>query len=104
MAWFIYDPRCETKDIYKSKWFAFEALNFLMDRDKPRQGLTTQDTANSEATTNNQNPETGSASEIPPPKKAKQDIKLKILKEAFGILKESVNKPPSATNENDREL
>ncbi|GBP97692.1 hypothetical protein EVAR_65931_1 [Eumeta japonica] len=92
-----------TKDIYKSKRFAFEALNFLMDRDKPRQGLTTQDTANSEATTNNQNPDIGSASEIPPPKKAKQDIKLKMLKKAFGILKESVNKPP-ATNENDREL
>ncbi|GBP43106.1 hypothetical protein EVAR_96368_1 [Eumeta japonica] len=93
-----------TKDIYKSKWFAFEALNFLMDRDKPRQGLTTQDTANSEATTNNQNPEISSASEIPPPKKAKQDIKLKMLKEALGILKESVNRPPPATNENDREL
>ncbi|XP_023019437.2 uncharacterized protein [Leptinotarsa decemlineata] len=29
-------------DIYKSKWFAFDSIQFLMNRDEPRKGLNTE--------------------------------------------------------------
>jgi hypothetical protein len=39
---------CAGRDeLYESKWFAYNALEFLRDRDKPRKGLATESIVNS---------------------------------------------------------
>ncbi|KAG5867873.1 hypothetical protein JTB14_028313 [Gonioctena quinquepunctata] len=75
-------------EVYESRWFAYSALRFLIDRDVPSKGMNTQVNTSNEVTYDNANTEASTSNSVEPsPKKSKLDPKLQVLKEAFGILK-----------------
>ncbi|CAI6376200.1 unnamed protein product [Macrosiphum euphorbiae] len=92
------------KDVYVSKWFAFEAFQFLLDRDDPRPTLSTDnedvlnesgdvhdsdDLPECELTQQEQeiNPESFSIPEQPTRKKKKTQVSDKCIEDAIEILK-----------------
>ncbi|VVC88876.1 unnamed protein product [Leptidea sinapis] len=83
-------------EIYESKWYAFKVLGFLNYRFTPREGLEAGD-ANKQVeeleNTDENNANSPTTSLETSNKKLKADPKLQMLKEAFGILKHTANKP-----------
>ncbi|XP_066991937.2 uncharacterized protein [Anabrus simplex] len=88
--------------LYESKWFAYNALEFLKGRDQPRKELSAENTEDSDISqTVEEDSVAIPAVHEPATKKVKTDPNLQMLKEAFGILQASANRHPSPLSAND---
>ncbi|XP_077302074.1 uncharacterized protein LOC143922619 [Arctopsyche grandis] len=84
----------EKNKLYVSKWYAYDALNFLNSRNTIHIGADTQNNGSQESKNN-------LTTAGPQRKKLKPDPKLQLIKDAFCVLKTASN---SSKNEQDLEL
>ncbi|XP_046976672.1 uncharacterized protein LOC124542833 [Vanessa cardui] len=80
-------------EVYKSKWYAYEAMSFLMDRDKPRNRRdSTQSTQFDFENEESQQLELSDQGETSAKRTKKESPRLGLLKQALGVLKKSSEK------------